>query len=76
MQYVVCGVQCNCTVCRVQCEVFTVQVESSEACVYVGQKEAAVVAPGDRIRMLGSEDATTCHIVVLRWEPPWAGAGN
>lgn len=42
------------------------QVESSEACVYVGQKEAAVVAPGDRIRMLGSEDATTCHIVVLR----------
>ena len=26
----------------------------------------AVIAPGDDMRILGSEDATTCHIVVLR----------
>jgi len=42
------------------------KVDASEACVYVGQKEAAVVAPGDSMRILGSEDATTCHIVILR----------
>ena len=29
--------------------------------------QVAVIAPGDDMRILGSEDATTCHIVVLRW---------
>jgi len=42
------------------------QIDASEPCVYIGQKEAAVVAPGDSMRMLGSEDATTCHVVILR----------
>jgi len=42
------------------------RVEASDPCVYVGQREAAVVAPGDSVRMLGSEDATTCHVIVLR----------
>lgn len=42
------------------------QIDASEACLYVGQREAAVVAPGDSMRMLGNEDATTCHIVILR----------
>jgi len=42
------------------------QVEASEKCLYVGQKEVAVVAPGDNVKMIGSEDATTCHIVILR----------
>ena len=42
------------------------QVEASEKCLYVGQREVAVVAPGDNVNMVGSEDATTCHIVILR----------
>ena len=42
------------------------QVEASEKCLYVGQREVAVVAPGDNVKMIGSEDATTCHIVILR----------
>lgn len=42
------------------------RVEASEPCLYVQQREVAVIAPGDDMRILGSEDATTCHIVVLR----------
>ncbi|KAM4697580.1 protein N-terminal asparagine amidohydrolase [Rhinophrynus dorsalis] len=35
--------------------------------LYVQQREFAVTTPNDRfISILGSEDATTCHIVVLR----------
>ncbi|XP_053326929.1 protein N-terminal asparagine amidohydrolase [Spea bombifrons] len=35
--------------------------------LYVQQRELAVTTPNDRlISVLGSEDATTCHIVVLR----------
>eukprot|EP00092_Neocalanus_flemingeri_P058476 GFUD01069687.1.p1 GENE.GFUD01069687.1~~GFUD01069687.1.p1 ORF type:complete len:338 (+),score=99.79 GFUD01069687.1:96-1109(+) len=41
-------------------------VEASEKCLYVGQREVAVVAPGDNVNMVGSEDATTCHVVILR----------
>ena len=32
----------------------------------MGQREVAVAGREDRLEMLGSEDATTCHIVVLR----------
>ena len=32
----------------------------------MGQREMAVVAPGDNVSMVGSEDATTCHIVIIR----------
>jgi len=42
------------------------RVEASESYIYVGQKEAAVVGPSDSVGMIGSEDATTCHIVILR----------
>ena len=42
------------------------QVDASEKCLYVGQREVAVVAPGDNVNMVGSEDATTCHVVILR----------
>jgi len=42
------------------------RVEAGEKCIYVGQKEAAILTPGDRMDMLGSEDATTCHIVIVR----------
>jgi len=42
------------------------QVEASDRCLYVGQREVGVLAPGDNIHMLGSEDATTCHVVILR----------
>ena len=42
------------------------QVSAEERCVYVGQREVAVAGPNDRVEMLGSEDATTCHIVILR----------
>ena len=41
-------------------------IEASDRCLYVGQRETAVVSPGDNIHMLGSEDATTCNIVILR----------
>ena len=34
--------------------------------MYVGQREMAVGARGDGVEILGSEDATTCHIVILR----------
>lgn len=40
---------------------------ASRRAVYVNQHEFAVSHPGDDCaRVLGSEDATTCHIVVLR----------
>lgn len=42
------------------------RIEASEPYVYVGQRETAVVALGDALSMIGSEDATTCHVVVLR----------
>ena len=34
--------------------------------MYVGQREMAVGARGDGVELLGSEDATTCHIVIIR----------
>ena len=34
--------------------------------MYVGQREMAVGARGDGLEILGSEDATTCHIVIMR----------
>ena len=34
--------------------------------MYVGQREMAVGARGDGVEILGSEDATTCHIVIIR----------
>lgn len=35
--------------------------------LYVGQREMAVVSPDDEsIQLLGTDDATTCHIVILR----------
>ena len=37
-----------------------------DKCLYVGQREMAVVVPGEGINMLGSEDATTCHIATIR----------
>ena len=42
------------------------QVNATDKCLYVGQREMAVVAPGDNVNMVGSEDATTCHIVIIR----------
>ena len=41
-------------------------MSAEERCVYVGQREMAVGARGDGVEMLGSEDATTCHIVIIR----------
>ena len=34
--------------------------------VYVGQRELAVVTPEDDIEVVGSDSATTCHVVILR----------
>ena len=34
--------------------------------MYVGQREMAVSERGDWVEVLGSEDATTCHIVIMR----------
>ena len=45
---------------------FNAQVAAEERCVYVGQREMAVGARGDGLEILGSEDATTCHIVIIR----------
>ena len=41
-------------------------VRAEERHVYVGQREMAVSERGDMVEILGSEDATTCHIVILR----------
>ena len=35
--------------------------------LYVGQREMAVLTPADGIEVLGSDSATTCHVVILRW---------
>ncbi|XP_073399029.1 protein N-terminal asparagine amidohydrolase [Dendrobates tinctorius] len=44
-----------------------VQVIGANGFLYVQQRELAATTPGDSsISILGSEDATTCHIVVLR----------
>ena len=37
-----------------------------ENSLYVMQREMVVVRPEDRVEIVGSEDATTCHICVLR----------
>ncbi|XP_073503763.1 protein N-terminal asparagine amidohydrolase isoform X2 [Phyllobates terribilis] len=43
------------------------QVIGANGFLYVQQRELAATTPGDSsISILGSEDATTCHIVVLR----------
>lgn len=43
--------------------------------VYIGQREVAGTFPGDNvISILGSEDATTCHIMVLRHSDSGAAA--
>ena len=42
------------------------QVTAQENCLYVGQREMAVLTPEDGMELVGSEDATTCHILVLR----------
>ena len=42
------------------------QVGGKDRCLYVGQREMAVVAPWDNLNMIGSADATTCHIVIIR----------
>ena len=41
-------------------------MSADEKCVYVGQREVAVSSPDGNIDLIGSEDATTCHVVVLR----------
>ena len=41
-------------------------INISDNYVYVGQREMAVASTDDGVDILGSEDATTCHIVVLR----------
>ena len=41
-------------------------VAAEERCLYVGQREVGVAGPEDSLELLGSEDATTCHIVILR----------
>jgi len=41
-------------------------ISAEERCVYVGQREMAVGSVDDNIALLGSEDATTCHVVILR----------
>ena len=41
-------------------------VRAEERHVYVGQREMAVSERADWVEVLGSEDATTCHIVILR----------
>ena len=41
-------------------------VRAEERHVYVGQREMAVSERADWVEVLGSGDATTCHIVILR----------
>jgi len=50
------------------------QVTGEENCLYVGQREMAVLRPEDGVELVGSEDATTCHILVLR-EPTTSTTG-
>ena len=42
------------------------QVTREDNCLYVMQREMVVVRPEDGVEVVGSEDATTCHICVLR----------
>jgi len=42
------------------------KVSKEDNFLYVGQREMAVCSPDDNIEILGSEDATTCHIVIFR----------
>ncbi|RUS71364.1 hypothetical protein EGW08_020873 [Elysia chlorotica] len=45
----------------------SVEVVGPEQLLYIGQRELAGTSPDDDvISILGSEDATTCHIMVLR----------
>ncbi|XP_056391886.1 protein N-terminal asparagine amidohydrolase isoform X2 [Hyla sarda] len=45
----------------------TTQVVGADKFLYVQQRELATTTPNDSsISILGSEDATTCHIIVLR----------
>lgn len=44
-----------------------VQIVGPEGLLYIGQREVAGTSPSDDcISIIGSEDATTCHICVLR----------
>ena len=45
-------------------EVKTVGREKN--CLYVGQREMVICSKEDNIDVIGSEDATTCHIGILR----------
>ena len=47
-------------------ETVIIKISAEERCVYVGQREMAVGSVDDNIAILGSEDATTCHVVILR----------
>jgi len=42
------------------------KVSKDDNFLYVGQREMAVCSSDDNIDILGSEDATTCHIVIFR----------
>jgi hypothetical protein len=43
-----------------------VSTQDSIRCLYVGQREVATVTNEDKfIDIIGSDDATTCHIVLL-----------
>ncbi|XP_073447278.1 protein N-terminal asparagine amidohydrolase isoform X2 [Aquarana catesbeiana] len=43
------------------------QIFGPKGCLYIHQRELAATTPNDSsISVLGSEDATTCHIIVLR----------
>ena len=41
-------------------------VARNENCLYVGQREMAICSKDDDIDIIGSEDATTCHIIIVR----------
>lgn len=40
-------------------------IEKTARCLYVAQKEMVAVRVGEQLELVGSEDATTCHIVLL-----------
>ena len=42
------------------------KVRVEERHLYVGQREMVVSERADWVEVLGSEDATTCHIVIMR----------
>jgi len=50
-------------------------VDHSSKLVYAGQREMIISHPGDPlVNIIGTEDATTCHVVVLR-EPSTGATG-